>query len=321
LTLIVAGFSEEGADVPAGTATASGFSIATEAWVGADDFSSGISANWTVYQQNQGQMLAVGTNQHLSFLVGGPATTEQNAEVVWNGTPAVSNDWTMDITGHNSASWSANGASQLQLWLVNSADTAMGYRIAMAGGSGQSNGYQFTTLAQSSGPRQNVPATNADFGLRLVHRGGVAGDIEAWYDPTGNGVAWTLLDTMSMAAFWPGAVASNTFTLAIVADTYYGPIGEGQLWADNFRITNSAIVPSAPVALEITTTDAGFGFTNGVFGFDMSGPSGSNVIIQASADLKTWIPLQTNVLGSAPLYYSDSQSPTNHQRFYRAMLR
>jgi uncharacterized repeat protein (TIGR03803 family) len=320
LTLVVAGFSEEGAGVPAGTATASGFSVATEPWVGADDFSSGISANWTVYQQNYGQMLAVGTNQHLSFIVGASTSSEQNAEVVWNGTPDVTSDWTMDITGHNSATWSANGASQLQLWVVNSANTATGYRIAMAGGSDQASEYVFNTKTPSSGSRQNVPATNADFGLRLVHRGGVSGDIEAWYDPTGNGVAWTLLDTISMAAFWPGVVAGDTFTVAIVADTYYGPIAEGQLWADNFRITNSAIAPSAPVALEIATTNAAFGFTNGVFGFSISGPAGSNVVIEVSADLKTWIPLQTNVFGSAPLYYSDSQSPTNRQRFYRAEL-
>jgi hypothetical protein len=60
------------------------------------------------------------------------------------------------------------------------------------------------------------------------------------------------------------------------------------------------------------------GFTNGVFGFDISGPSGSSVVIQASADLQTWIPLQTNLLGSGPLYFSDPQSPANVRRFYRA---
>jgi hypothetical protein len=42
------------------------------------------------------------------------------------------------------------------------------------------------------------------------------------------------------------------------------------------------------------------------------------VVIQASTDLQTWLPLQTNLLGSGPLYFSDSQSPANVQRFYRA---
>jgi hypothetical protein len=218
-----------------------------QSWVGTDNFSSGISTNWTVYQQRQGQMSVVGTNGHVSFIVPISTVDEQSAHIVWNGTPAVSNDWTADISGHNSASWSTNGASQLHLWLLNSANTATGYRIAMAGGSYDSIGYQFTSMAESSsGPRQSVPATNANFGLRLVHRGGVAGDIEAWYDPTGNGVAWTLLDTMSMAAFWPGVVASNTFAVAIGSDTYYGPIEEGDIWADNFRITNSAIGSPLP---------------------------------------------------------------------------
>jgi hypothetical protein len=120
----------------------------------------------------------------------------------------------------------------------------------MAGGAEGINGYQFNTKSDSAdapaGVRESVLATNSNFSLRLVHRGGVAGDVEAWYDPTGNGVAWTLLDTMTMADLWPGVVANNTFSVAIISDTYDGPIAEGQLWADNFRITNSAIGSPLP---------------------------------------------------------------------------
>jgi hypothetical protein len=77
-------------------------------------------------------------------------------------------------------------------------------------------------------------------------------------------------------------------------------------------------IPTLPPAIITTNTD--FGFTNGVFGFDLTGPSGASVVIQASTDLQTWIPLQTNLLGSGPLYFSDPQSTTNVQRFYRAQL-
>jgi DNA-binding beta-propeller fold protein YncE len=80
------------------------------------------------------------------------------------------------------------------------------------------------------------------------------------------------------------------------------------------------IIIAVPTPLAISTTGAAFGFTNGVFGFNLIGPSGSNVVIQASTDLQTWIPLQTNLLGSGPLYFLDSQSTTNVQRFYRAQL-
>jgi DNA-binding beta-propeller fold protein YncE len=80
------------------------------------------------------------------------------------------------------------------------------------------------------------------------------------------------------------------------------------------------ITAVSPPPLAITTTNAAFGFTNGVFGFDVTGPAGSSVVIQTSTDLRTWIPLQTNLLGSGPLYFSDPQSTTNARRFYRAQL-
>jgi hypothetical protein len=63
-----------------------------------------------------------------------------------------------------------------------------------------------------------------------------------------------------------------------------------------------------------------FGFTRGVFGFDVAGPPGASVVIQASTDLQNWIPLQTNLLGSGLLYFSDAPSPANVRRFYRAQL-
>jgi hypothetical protein len=79
------------------------------------------------------------------------------------------------------------------------------------------------------------------------------------------------------------------------------------------------IIALPPPSLAIST-GAAFGFTNGAFGFDVTGPSGSNVVIQASTALQTWIPLQTNLLGRGPLHFSDAQSPANVQRFYRVQL-
>jgi hypothetical protein len=52
----------------------------------------------------------------------------------------------------------------------------------------------------------------------------------------------------------------------------------------------------------------------------VTGPSGSNVVIQASTDLHTWTPLQTNLLGSGPLHFSDTNTAANAQRFYRVQL-
>ncbi len=80
------------------------------------------------------------------------------------------------------------------------------------------------------------------------------------------------------------------------------------------------IITAVPTPLAIITTGAAFGFTNGVFGFDVIGPSGSNVVIQTTTDLQTWIPLQTNLLGSGPFQFSDTNAPANVRRFYRVGL-
>ena len=107
------------------------------------------------------------------------------------------------------------------------------------------------------------------------------------------------------------------FALAVSGSTLYAG---GDFTTAGTNVSAFAAMAYLPGSLAIITTNAAFGFTDGEFGFDVSGPSGSNVVIQASTDLQTWIPLQTNLLGSGPLYFSDPQSSTNIQRFYRAQL-
>ena len=204
-------------------------------WEGTDDFSTGIaSAKWTTYQYSQGQMLAVGANGHVSYIVPISTTNEQQAIIAWNGTPTAAEDWTVDLSGHNTANWSANGSSQLQLYVFDASAT-QGYRISMAGGWSGSATRMFT--AGSSGAGQAAPATNADFGLRLVHRSGASGVIEAWYDSTGTGTSWTKLDTRSTGDIWPGLGPTNLLQIGVFANCYYGPITEGQVYAENFRFT------------------------------------------------------------------------------------
>jgi hypothetical protein len=56
---------------------------------------------------------------------------------------------------------------------------------------------------------------------------------------------------------------------------------------------------------------------NGQFGFRAGGPAGQVVVIEASTNLRTWTPLQTNTLGTAPLHFSDLNTPLFPTRFYR----
>jgi hypothetical protein len=206
-------------------------------WQGSDNFSSGItSSNWTVQQTNQGQMAVVGTNGHVSFLVTNSTTAEQNAYIIWHGTPTTAEDWMVDITGHNSASYSAQGSSQLQFAVVDTASLSSmlrGYRVSRRrAADGSFSAGQW--IGSGSNTRASTNATAVDFLLRLVYHS-ASQQIESWYAPTASGSGWAKLDTISLAEFSPTMTASSTFTFAILSDTYYGPVFEGDIWADNFR--------------------------------------------------------------------------------------
>jgi len=97
---------------------------------------------------------------------------------------------------------------------------------------------------------------------------------------------------------------------------------------DDIRVYNrvlSSTEVAALYALEvphpiIELIGGGFGFVSGQFGFNIGGMSGETVVIQASTNLQTWIPIQTNTLETTPFYFSDPQSNTNFVRFYRVQI-
>ena len=228
-------------------------------------------------------MAAVGANGHVSFITPLSTSSEQNAVIAWKGTPAAADDWTADISGHNTAGWSGYLSSALKLRVADT--TSIGtanirsFALLMTRGDVYPAGQFSTTLSGDNIDfRQTVQATNTNFGLRLVHRGGIAGTLEAWYDPVGNGTAWTLLDTRSMHDFSPSIAATNTLTIFIPSDCYYGPIVEGDMWVDNFRITNSAI--GSPLAQVSLTRAVKPNFANLTLA--------TNYQLQVSADMKAW---------------------------------
>ena len=68
-----------------------------------------------------------------------------------------------------------------------------------------------------------------------------------------------------------------------------------------------------------TVTASGGAFTNGKFGFDLTGTAGKTVVVDFSADLKTWTPVWTNTL-TGVLHFTDAQSSGAPHRAYRARL-
>ncbi len=90
--------------------------------------------------------------------------------------------------------------------------------------------------------------------------------------------------------------------------------GQDRGWVDQ--------VSFAPVRVRpvIMVNDDSFGMRTNRFGFDVSGTAGQVVIVEGSSNLSNWLPLQTNTLGSGPVYFSDPATSTFPWRFYRARV-
>ena len=55
------------------------------------------------------------------------------------------------------------------------------------------------------------------------------------------------------------------------------------------------------------------------FQIQLSGPAGSNYVIQASADLKNWTPISTNAAPTGSISYTDVAAKNLPFRYYRAV--
>ena len=70
----------------------------------------------------------------------------------------------------------------------------------------------------------------------------------------------------------------------------------------------------------ILTSAPPLGFSQGQFGFNLTGPTGQWVLVEASSDLLTWLPIWASAFGPGPLSFTDPQGATSSPRFYRAHL-
>jgi uncharacterized delta-60 repeat protein len=82
-------------------------------------------------------------------------------------------------------------------------------------------------------------------------------------------------------------------------------------------VATLVVGPTPPVIL---TGDGAFGVISNQFGFNVSGVSSQVVVVERSSNLLQWLPLQTNTLGSSPVYFSDPAWSQTPHRFYRARL-
>ncbi len=85
-------------------------------------------------------------------------------------------------------------------------------------------------------------------------------------------------------------------------------------WVDQVTFIPTNVRPGIPVS------DGSFGVKTNRFGFNVTGTAGQIVVVEGSTNLSTWLPLQTNTLGSGPFYFSDPATGAYPWRFYRVRV-
>ncbi|HUA67362.1 MAG TPA: hypothetical protein VMA13_02335 [Candidatus Saccharimonadales bacterium] len=118
-----------------------------------------------------------------------------------------------------------------------------------------------------------------------------------------------------------GLVPVSVLTVNNVNSTNAGKYSV-KLFNGNGSVTTNAtlIVLSTTVTNVINFVSSATAMTADGFKIQLSGPSGSNFVIQASADLKNWIPISTNLAPTGSISYTDAAAKTNTFRFYRALI-
>ena len=140
---------------------------------------------------------------------------------------------------------------------------------------------------------------------------------------TATGVVTTLAGLSGIQGSADGTGSEARFGTYVGAQLdgaiHVGPTGLAVDKAGNLYVADSAnnTIRKGYPALTILSSGPGFGFKGSKFGFNLTGPDGRSVVVEASADLMSWLPIWTNTLTGA-LIFSDPLSGTTSSRFYRA---
>ena len=175
------------------------------------------------------------------------------------------------------------------------------------------HGPQLTGQPRGKSKHMTTKTKLLAFGIFLAARAwrGPTALAQSTYDPctfttlAGSDVGYGSVDgTGSGARFnGPTGVPVDSAGNVYVADTYNHTIRKGY---------------PAP---RILNSGPGFGFNGGQFGFNLMGPESRSVVVEASTDLVSWLPLWTNTFTfPAALSFREPQSRFHSNRFYRAHL-
>jgi uncharacterized delta-60 repeat protein len=184
----------------------------------------------------------------------------------------------------------------------------IGGTVTLPGGVAQGGITRLDALEVS---RQRLNVENATL---TWLRGGLNPEVSfTLFEHSADGVTWTNLGTgtripggwqLTDISFPPGGTLRARGYVS-------GGLYNGSCW-----FVESVWPPAVP---RILVDDGSFGVRSDQFGFRFTGNAGSTVFVQGSTNLTHWVSLQTNLMPSGPLYFSDPGFTNGPGRFYRLL--
>lgn len=146
----------------------------------------------------------------------------------------------------------------------------------------------------------------------LVTLNGTASDNTAlgWVSYQVNNSPWLIASTGNGWTNWTGPAILSAGTNAIRA---FAVDNTG-----NISKTNSIMVSYSPSSSPVIQTGSGLGVSTNGFGFSISAAN-QTIVVDACTNLgnPVWVPIQTNLVGNTPTYFSDPSWTNYPGRFYR----
>jgi uncharacterized repeat protein (TIGR03803 family) len=179
-------------------------------------------------------------------------------------------------------------------------------------GSGFTVLHSFTNDPDGFEPDYGAPVLSGSVLYGTTYAGGATGD-GTIYQVNTNGTGYSVIYNFSLS---PTNGYDPEGGVLVSGDTLIGMTSEGGSTGAAGTVYALSLTPSYAVIDLVSRPSS----SDSPFQFSYHGTPGAQVIIQASANLNAWIAVQTNILGTGSMQFTDTAAPNFPARFYRVSL-
>lgn len=190
-------------------------------------------------------------------------------------------------------------------------------KVLLAGSISSLNGLPRWRLARLDNPTPAAHQLDCDAAGITWWRSGASPEISLpWFELSADGTNWTHLGPATRV---PGGWRMNTTLIALNSYIRARGFASGGRWNGSLSLIEDQIQVPASARPVVVSGDVAFGVQSNRFGFTVRALSGQAIVVEATTDFHTWVPLQTNfVTSAAEFVFRDSQLGVHAHRFYRA---